>query len=68
MDAAEMKRTIADTLANRKTLSQKEVDDVWFKVTGFIETLPESERGAFYWNSCAEALFMMTTESKRGSP
>ena len=68
MDAAKMKRKIAETLANRKTLSQKEADDVWLEVADFLKTLPESERGAFYWGSCAEALFMMTTESKRGSP
>ena len=48
-------------------LSQ-EIDVTWHEVTEFIKRLPEQERGAFYWNSCAEALFMMTTESRNNSP
>lgn len=38
---------------------------VWAKAMKYIQTLPERERGGFYWNSGLECLFLLTTESKR---
>ena len=61
---AELKSKIIETLSNHKKLSQAEIDAVWVEVKNYMLTLPSKERGAFHWSSCAEALFLLTTESE----
>lgn len=60
-----IKAKVSETLKKAETLSQAEIDMVWAKAMKYIQTLPERERGGFYWNSGLECLFLLTTESKR---
>lgn len=63
--AAELKikRKITGVLKNYREMSEAEVESVWDEAVAFMETLPESERGSFYWESGMEALFLVAPAS-----
>ncbi len=58
-----LKSKILTILNNPQECSQKEIDDLWEEVKKHLNTLESTERGAFHWNSCSEAFFLLTTES-----
>lgn len=59
-----VKEQILRAFNSSENLTQKEIDDIWFKAKSYVLTLPEAERGGFYWRSGMEAFFLLTTESK----
>ena len=66
MNEREIRAKVSAALKNVQNLSQEEIDAIWQEATDFIRSLPEDERGGFYWNSGGlECLFMFTTESRR---
>lgn len=66
MEATELKNKIVDTINNCENLTQEEIDAVWQEATEYIRSLPEKERGGFYWQSGLECLFLLTSESHGG--
>lgn len=50
---------IIDTINNRKNLSEEEITAVYNHSLKFAQSLPETERGAFYLDSCFEQFGML---------
>ena len=62
--AVDLKSKIADVLSNPQNFAQEDIDALWSEVKAYMNTLPSKERGAFHWESCAEAFYLLTTESE----
>lgn len=68
MDTAKSKREIEkksirvkiiDAINNSKKISYDELKQIHVEALKFIETLPQAERGKFYWESGFEMLEML---------
>ena len=69
MDAKKVARNkIIDAINNHQNLSESELESIWNEMMMFMATLPENERGDFYWTSGLETLYMLAPVSQRSEP
>ncbi len=62
-----MRAKISAALKIIQDMPQEEIDALWEEAMKFIRSLPENQRGDFYWNSGGlECLFLFTSESRGG--
>lgn len=62
-----MRAKISAALKIIQDMPQEEIDALWEEAMEFIRSLPENQRGGFYWNSGGlECLFLFTSESRGG--
>ena len=61
----EIEEKIAYAIANRKSLPYEELKRIYSEIAEYISSLPESERGNFYWESGMECLTMIFEGAKQ---